>query len=320
MNKVAITILVIVLMLLSCGEKERIVEVPIGCPPSPPRGIISTNHVGYVTICWNSNVNEVVNGYKVYYGYVDEYDDIVFDEEYPIADVPAPADEPEWYCVDDTETQNEQWLYAVRAYNEFGLSEWSYITQGTPRSEGSITLHEHIQFPQSSGFDFFPPIDEGQTWDAPTTDIYFSIAAGISELIANPDREVDIQDYGFVGDWDIFEAFDLISYAPDSGWAPSGQVEAITGHMYMLRLDQDRNLNLYHYAKVYVTEVGPDFIKFRWAYQEDIGNRDLSPPPPGNTGGSSIRAIRAANVRKKGSDVESVYDKGSTIPPIVQRG
>lgn len=308
-------------MLLSCGETERIVEVRNECPPSPPRGIIAANHIGYVTICWNSNINDYVNGYLVYYGYWNQFDEIEFDEENPIADVLAPAEEPDWYCIDDLETMNaEQWLYAVRAYNEYGLSEWSYIEQGTPRPDGRTRLFEHVTFPQYGGFDFTLPDTIGQVWDANGTDIYFSIASGISEIITSPVREVDIQDYGYVEDWEIFEAFDLISYAPADGWAPSGRVEAITGHMYMLRLDRDENLDLYHYAKVYVTEVGPDYVRLRWAYQEDIGNPDLSPPAPGGENGNT--KIRDGNARTDRSSIDRAkgFKKGSTVPPIAQRG
>jgi hypothetical protein len=320
MNRVVTTILMIVLMLLSCGkETERIVDIRNECPPSPPRGIIATNHVSYVTICWNSNINERVTGYLVYYGYWNQFDEIEFDEENPIADILAPASEPEWYCVDDLETQNaEQWLYGVRAYNQYGLSEWSYIEQGTPRPEGRTRLFEHVAFPLYSGFDFTFPDTVGQAWDAAGTDIYFSIETGISEIRVNPEREVGIQDYGYVEDWEIFEAFDLISYAPADGWSPSGRVEAITGHMYMLRLDRDEGLDLYHYAKIFVTEVGPDYVRFRWAYQEDIGNPDLAPPPPSSVGGDEMAGIGGVYPEDR-SDRDRGFDKGSTIPPIVQR-
>jgi hypothetical protein len=325
MNRVTTTILMLVLMLLSCGDKERIVEVPVevpgGCAPSPPRGIMVTNHTGYVTICWNSNLNETVSGYKVYYGYYNDYDEIEFEEESPLADIIAPADEPEWYCVDDTETQNLQWLYAVRAYNKYGLSDYSYVAQGTPRPEGSTRLFEHIGFPEYCGFDFNLPDTIGKPLSAAGTDIYFSIESGINELITNPAREVDIQDYGFVGDWDIFDAFDLITYAPDSGWAPSGRVEAISGHMYMLRIDRDAGSGLYHYAKIYITEIGPDYVRYRWAYQEDIGNPDLAPPRPDGQESHAMMILHpdAAPAAQRGG-FHRGSETGSTIPPIVQRG
>jgi hypothetical protein len=163
--------------------------------------------------------------------------------------------------------------------------------------------------PDSSGYDF-DSISNIAQWDTlVTTDIYFALSGSIPELVVNQPK-VRIQDYGWVG------GFDFINRAPDDiGWAPSGKVEAIEEHCYIVRLGESDGV---HYAKLYVWDVTSSYIRFWWAYQSDPYNRDLA-PPPGATDGKGIIVERTVTAERG-----DVLYRGSQLvdgfPPLFCEG
>jgi hypothetical protein len=72
-----------------------------------------------------------------------------------------------------------------------------------------------------------------------------------------------IQDYGYTS------SLDDVTYAPAYGWSPSGIVEAIEGHTYIIWTWDN------HFAKIRITAIGYDSMIFDWAYQVDPGNPEL---------------------------------------------
>ena len=117
--------------------------------------------------------------------------------------------------------------------NESDLND--EIIYDTPRPEGfGLVLREADgNDPDRSAFDFS---HQARThWDDPDADVFYDWANGVPYL-AVPDFATDIQDAGFAG-------FDDVTWAPSSGWSPSGFVEAIPGHVYIIWTRDD------HYAK-----------------------------------------------------------------------
>lgn len=301
MNRVTTAISILILLLISCGEKERIVEVPVAsnCPPSAPRGVYATNYDGTVLICWWANPESDIDGYDVYRSTAYDGD---YEYQGTVADDGSSAD----FCFEDLDTDNGvQYYYAVVAFDEGGLeSDLSYENvTGTPRPEGHITLRDYVAVPAESGFDLSLLSNVVQVWNAPTTDLFYS-GAGDAALIVTYRAGVDIQDYGYTGDF-----FDVINYAPADGWSPTGSVEAIPQHTYILRLLETDG---YHYAKLYVESATASYVTFWWAYQTDPGNRDLAPAAPG-AGGTARAAASGTNEKTQSLAARSA------IPPIVEK-
>jgi len=101
--------------------------------------------------------------------------------------------------------------------------------------------------------------------DYPGTDIYFIQVDGVPFLVA-ADLDTDIQDAGFA-------YFDDVSWAPGDGWTPTGTVEAIPGHVYVVWTRDN------HFAKVRVLDVYNGRVVFDWGYQIGNGNPELAPRP-----------------------------------------
>jgi hypothetical protein len=307
MNKIITIISAIVLLLISCGEKERIVEVPVptNCPPSAPRGVYAVNLDGYVSICWYPNAEDDIVGYDVYRG------QSLYGDYTLIGTVLKSATDPYEYCFDDTQTGNGiQYFYAVVAYDNGGLeSDLSYEeVSGTPRPEGALFLYDRCAQPNLSGYDLSGLTNSPQGYSEPSTDIYYDVC-GSSPYIVTLRSGVEIQDYGYVGD-----SFDGINYAPAEGWSPSGASEAIAKHCYILRLLESDGV---HYGKLYVSEVTTQFVRVWWAFQTDPGNRDLAPPAPGRGAGPKTSSYRQ-NVMP-GLNTEKRSTRVSATPPIVER-
>jgi hypothetical protein len=304
MNRLLSTIAIMVLMVISCGQKEKVVDVPVpvNCAPTSPRGVYAINLDGKVQICWVANYENDVAGYNVYRGTnVDGSFTLIGSV---LTETPSPAQ----YCFEDLDTGNGvQYYYAVSAYDRGGLESDLIIEEvvsGTPRPEGVITLYDAAGLPNQSGYDFYPITsvpNVPQLYTDPTTDIFFGVNAGTPTIVARR-TGVEIQDYGYA------DNFDVISRAPDAGWSPSRTVEAIVKHMYILRLVETDG---FHYAKVYVTAVTGNFVTFDWAFQTDPGNPDLAPPAPG-------RGAGAAAVQP-GLKTEATLTNRFSDPPIVER-
>ena len=306
MNRVLSTISIMMLMMISCGQKEKVVEVPVAvnCPPSTPRGVYAVNLDGKVEICWVANYENDVEGYNIYRGLTSDGDFSL------IGTVPVETSNPVQYCYDDLDTSNGvHYWYAVSAYDRGGAESDLIIEEvvsGTPRPEGVITLYDAAHLPNQSGCAFFPIMtvpNTPQAYDAPTTDIFFGVSGGTPTIIARR-IGVEIQDYGYT------DNFDVIGLAPTAGWSPSRTVEAIAKHTYILKVPE---ANGFHYAKVFVTEVTGSFVTFDWAFQTDPGNPDLAPPAPGRGTGNPGQSQPGEKT------VATLLTNRFSDPPIVER-
>jgi hypothetical protein len=227
-------------------------------PPFPPDGVFSVTGDELVTIYWNANQESDLDGYRVYRGNVD-----LSGPYYPLADVAAGQT-----FYDDTDVNNgETWFYAVTAFDANGheseLSREDVFD--TPRPEGfNLVLVELGQDMSHAGYDFSSLSNLSQPATSTNTDIYFESQAS-GQYIVCKGAGVDIQDYGLI---------DLIAvdWAPEVGWAPSKQAEAIQGHSYIVRiLDGQGDYNM---AKFFVKSV-TNTLTMDWGYQAVGNNPEL---------------------------------------------
>jgi len=183
-------------------------------------------------------------------------------------------------------TNGHTYFYAVSSLDDCGYeSELSpELVHDTPRPEGfGARIHDgNGRNWERSGWSFSGYY--AVPWDHPEADVYAVWVDGIPYLVAT-DLETDVQDAGFAD-------FDVVGWAPDGGWSPSGAVEAIPGHVYLVWTRDN------HFAKVRVVDVSGDRITFDWAYQTDRGNPELG-PRPGRS--AAPLAFRPAVVRSSGS-------------------
>jgi hypothetical protein len=311
MNRLMVTISIMMLIMISCGEKEKVVEVPIDCIPSPPHGVTSINFDGTVKICWYpSYYEDDIASYTIYRG------TSIDGDFFPIGTVLSETPIPLEYCFEDLDTGNGiQYYYGVSAVDKGHNSSELIIEEivsGTPRPEElQLILYDAAGYPNQSGYDFYPGLrnNDAQAYDAATTDIFFGVSGGVPLIIARR-IGVEIQDYGYAG------SFDAIGVAPDDGWAPSRSAEAITNHMYFLRLLEGTD---FHYAKIYVTAVTGSFVTFSWAFQTDPGNPDLSPPAPGSGTGKLTSAPRSGSALPVLLTEATLLTDRFSDPPIVER-
>jgi hypothetical protein len=307
MNRIVLMLSILTLIVISCGEDEEMcVPVPANCTPTAPRGVYSVNYDGTVLICWVANYESDVTGYNVYRS------TSLYGEYSPIGTVYIETSEPVEYCYEDLDTGNgTHYFYAVSAFDNGGAESELIVEEvvsGTPRPEGQVTLYDRDDLPAQSGFDFFPDLaNESQVWNDPTTDFYFVDDANVQRFVAYR-AGAQIQDYGYASN------FDAVTYAPEDGWAPSGSVEAVARHMYMLKLIEGSDE---HYAKLYITSVTPAAVTFYWAFQTDPGNPDLAPPAPGRGTGALTSTPKSGEL--PGLNTEAKLTDRFSDPPIVER-
>ena len=306
MNRAIEMISIMMLLMISCGEKEKIVSVPVNCAPDVPHGVYSINYDGTVQVCWVANYESDMDGYNVYRSET-------LDGQYtPIGTVYVTSANPAEYCYEDLDTGNGiHYYYAVSAFDKSGAESdiiVEEVVSGTPRPEGELTLYDWHVLPSQSGFDFYPSLESiAQQYNALTTDIYFDMYGQVPMIVAGR-VAVEIQDYGYA------DNFDAIGLAPDDGWAPSRSAEVIVKHMYMLQLLEGTDI---HYAKIYVTAVTGDHMTFSWAFQTDPGNPDLAPPAPGRGTGALSSTHRSDAL--PGLNTEAKLTDRFSDPPIVER-
>ena len=298
----------------SCSQEEQIVyvpmEVPADCPPSAPRGVYAVNLDGYVQICWYPNPEDDIVGYDIW-----KNDELYGTYNY-IGTVDAEDPDPYEYCFDyDVPSNGEQFYYAVSAYDEGeNLSELSYEeVSATPRPEGFLRLYDVAAESDSCGYDFSSLSNIAQDCSMPSTDIVFDTTGAVNLFTVTMPR-VMIQDYGFTGEWPY--GFDDINTAPTDGWSPTGSVEVIEGHCYILRLGEADGI---HYVKLWVYTVADGHTDFWWAYQTDPGNRDLMPGPAGDEEDANI-TLTSGSEETGGIKIMNGFPEGRQVPPTNRSG
>lgn len=243
------------------GDRDPVVVYDNG-RPSAPDGVFSITGDLQVEICWNPNPEPDIAGYDVY------WNDAPTGSFEFVARVGANTT-----CYVDTDVDNGvTYYYAVLAFDNDGLeSDLSYEDIfDTPRPEGAnLVLFDYLgQNSGLSGYDFSSLSGTPQAWDNATTDVYFGSPNGVPTLFADQGAGVDVQDYGYI---DLL----YVDWAPLAGWAPSGRVELIPGHSYIVRIvDGKGSFNM---AKFSVVAASPASATLDWAYQIDPGNPELAP-------------------------------------------
>lgn len=280
-GKVSGTFILIALAILpfvaGCGDDCSECPDPAGtsAPPFPPDGVFSITGDGVVTVCWNQKTETNIAAYGIYRNPEPT-------GKYTwIADVSSSECEDGLCCYDDKDVQNgETWWYAVTAINDHNQesADLSYeFVDDTPRPEDyrGLVLMDYLgQDSGRSGYDFSDLSNTARPWNDNTTDIYFGVSNGVRFIYST--AGVEIQDYGII---------DLVwvDEAPTDGWAPSGRVEAIPGHSYIVRIPVKSGPGNWNVAKFEVVSVSNASVTMYWAYQEVVDLPELTP------GGGAMR-------------------------------
>lgn len=263
--------LAILLALAAAGCDDDPVT-PVGVardvvPPAAPRGLYSTTGDGRVTLRWLANTEYDVAGYKVYWSTCSSGPGCPYDlvgttssNSFQVTNLP----------------NGVTYYYAVAAFDATGNeSDLTYEDVfDTPRPEGTgLVLTSWNVDSLRAGYDF--SAYAVAPYNAPNVDIFFSRQGALSEMIA-PFTDTDIQDAGYA------TTLDAVDYAPDGGWSPTGTVELIPGHCYVVWTHDN------HFAKFRVTRLTASAVEVDWAYQVAEGNPELK-AKRSTTGTRSVR-------------------------------
>jgi hypothetical protein len=259
-------VMALALVLAGCEEERD------WTPPAAPRGLYSITGDHAVRLEWLHNTEGDVAGYRVY-----------------IADCPSGGDCP--YTRTGTTAANA-WVvdglangvtryFAVSAVDYSGNeSDLSYAeVLDTPRPAGALSLLSAESSTVRSGWDLsaFSVVPS----NSPDVDLVFS-DDGVTWRMIAPYTDTDIQDAGFA------TTLDAVDFAPPGGWSPTGTVELVSGHCYVVWTRED------HYAKFRVTGLAPGQVAFDWAYQTAQGNPELRVTRPPVDGPRTPRGTAVA--------------------------
>jgi hypothetical protein len=258
MQRFLLPLLALGILLGGCSEKTT---AP-GRPPAAPQGLYGINGQHQVTLVWLANAEPDLQGYRIYDA---PCDSCLYTR---IGVLPATARAEYEQFVATGLADSVRRFFAVSAVDREGresdLSRNS--VWGTPRPEGSgLSLNNFVVYQRNVGYDFsaFAALDT----TSPPADIFYGYYEDqthfVHQQVFVPDYASDIQDAGYAS------SLDAVYFAPDSGWSPSGTVEAIAGHNYVVWTRENR------FAKFRVQSVDAGHIVLDWAYQGDRGNPDL---------------------------------------------
>jgi hypothetical protein len=278
MNRLLLPLLALGILLGGCSEKTTTAPVR---PPAAPRGLFSVTGDRQVTLVWLANTEADLAGYRIYEAPCASGSSCPYTR---VAAIPATTGTEYVEYVVTGLTNGETRFFAVSAVNRAGMeSDLSYNDIfDTPRPAGSgLALNNFMVYALNIGYDFSAFARTNTT--GPPTDIfygYYEDTTGfIHQQVFVPDYSTDIQDAGYTS------SLDAVDFAPDSGWSPSGTVEAVAGHSYVVWTRDN------HYAKFRITAVGPTQVTLDWAYQIDPGNRELKAKPATEEGATQRRPV-----------------------------
>jgi len=256
------------LLIAGCHD-DRIVA-PRLAPPAAPRGLHSVTGDHEVFLSWLANTEPGITGYRIYWGDCGGTSCPYF----PIGSSTTTS-----FVV--TGLANGQTkFYAVSAVGPDGQeSELSYDDVfDTPRPEGTgLVLTNYQSDSLHAGFEF--ATFTVRSYTSLFIDIFYG-TSGSQPLMIAPFSDTEIQDAGYGS------SLDAVDFAPTAGWSPTGTVELIAGHCYIVWTHDN------HYAKFRVTSLTPSRVVVDWAYQVAQGNRELRARPA--DGASRPRVRRAA--------------------------
>lgn len=241
---------------LAAGCKDDTTAPRDVTPPAAPRGVFTVTGDHQATLYWLANTESDISGYRIYTAPLENGPN---GDYYRAGTAVAPATS---YVITGLANGVTKYL-AVSAVDLAGNeSDLSYDTVfDTPRPAGyGATLANFVSGVAGAGWDFSAYMTRDS--DDPETDIFFGYNGAVYQMFAR-DNMTDIQDMGYAGN------LDAIDWAPADGWSPSGTVEVIPGHCYVVWTRDN------HFAKFRVTGRSASVAVFDWAYQTDPGNQEL---------------------------------------------
>jgi hypothetical protein len=264
----ALVLLTVATAISGCHDDDPVRSGDV-TPPAAPRGFYSVTGDQTVYLHWLPNTEQDVAGYNI------RVSDCSSGPNCPYELVGSTTGSS--FTVTGMQNGVRQY-FAIEAYDHAGnISDLSYEDiHDTPRPEGfAQALNNYLETTAGSGWDF--SAYSVRTDTDPATDMFFG-DNGSATMMFVPDLATDIQDAGYTA------SLDDIDFAPSSGWSPTGSVELIVGHSYIVWTRDD------HYAKFRVTDIipggtgVPKRVIFDWAYQVDPNNRELRNRPVRATG------------------------------------
>jgi len=253
----------LILILVGCNVEKTVYVRNL---PVPPSGLASITGDWVVYLFWYPVLDDDIESYAIYRN--SSGPDHYFELQATIS-----ANHSSW--IDHDVVNGDTYYYTVSACDRFGYeSELSDYTFDTPRPEGfDVTIYDYhsSDYYYFTGYDLFE--QERVPYNDNDCDIYLDYDSFYDAFYINV-RHDDyyIQDFGYADD------FDDVGYAPEYGWSGFLSVEAIEGHMYILKL---WHYEQWHYARIWVTDLNadPSSMEFSWAYQVDPENRELKIRP-----------------------------------------
>jgi hypothetical protein len=228
-------------------------------PPAAPRGLYTVTGDQTVYMGWYANTEPDVAGYRIYEAPCASGSDCPYDRvgstngnAFTIAGL----------------TNGVTRYFAVAAYDYAGNeSDLTYETiHDTPRPEGfGAVITDFVTSPTGSGWDFSAA--RVRAFDDPVTDMFYGVNGSTLEIFV-PDFSTDIQDAGYAN------SLDAVDFAPNGGWSPTGSVEVIQGHCYVV-WTRDNNFAKFRVTSIIPQPSGPPVVRFDWAYQVAPGNPEL---------------------------------------------
>jgi hypothetical protein len=237
-------------------------------PPAAPRGLYSVTGDHQATLSWLENTESDLAGYRVYEAQCASGSSCPYDRigvtagtQYVAAGL----------------TNGLTRFFAISAVDQAGNeSPLSYDdVYDTPRPAGSTALNNFVNGVANAGWDFsaFSKVAS----DDASADVKYGDNGSVRQMFATSVQvqpgvfvNNDIQDFGYAS------SLDAVDFAPvgvSGGWSPTGTVELIPGHCYVVWTWDD------HYAKFRVTGISQSTVSFDWAYQTDPGNGELRARP-----------------------------------------
>jgi hypothetical protein len=237
--------------------------------PAAPRGVHSITGDNVVYLTWLPNSESDVTGYRIWIGDCAGGGDCPYDR--------VGSATGTHFTVTGL-TNGVTKYFAVSAVNSSGQeSALSYdVVYDTPRPEGTGLAIQNVDADSlHAGYDFsnFAVVPAGSA----LVDVFYGTSGGKALMIA-PFTDTDIQDAGYAS------SLDAVDFAPPAGWSPSGTVELVTGHCYVVLTREN------HYAKFRVTSLTAGRVVVDWAYQVDAGNPELKSRPDPHEGPRTRRA------------------------------
>jgi hypothetical protein len=240
-------------------------------PPAAPRGLFSVTGDGSVKLSWLANTEGDLAGYRVYEAGCASGSNCPYDR--------IGATQATQMVVAGL-TNGTTRFFAVSAVdNDGNESPLSYDdVYDTPRPAGSTALNNFVNGLAGAGWDFsaFAKVAA----DDPSADIFYGNNGRIGQMFATlvvvaPGDTIpnDIQDAGYAPDSPGLDAVDFSPVGLHAGWSPTGTVELIPGHNYIVWTWDD------HYAKFRVTSISNSTVSLDWAYQVAASNGQLHARP-----------------------------------------